>query len=74
MSAVGHAAGSGVILGFVGVFLAQQFALLELNSLLTTIEYLAIAMGVGGILFGVIGGALGRRYLRKHAAPSPASA
>lgn len=71
MTAAGSAAGSGVVLGIVGVLLAQQFAYLELDSIPMTIEWLVVAAVVGGVVCGIVGWGLGRRHLRaaREAAP-----
>ncbi|MGI0129522.1 MAG: hypothetical protein ACREDE_03045 [Thermoplasmata archaeon] len=66
MSATSSAAGAGVVLGIVFVLLAQQFAYLALSSLVTAIEYLIISAVIGGVIFALIGWALGRRYERSH--------
>jgi hypothetical protein len=67
MSATGSGAAAGVVLGLVLVLLAQQLGFLGLSDLVHAVEYLVIGAVVGGILFGVIGWALGRRYLARHA-------
>lgn len=64
MSAGSHGAVSGVILGIVLVLLAQQFGMLDLSSLLPSVEYLIIGGLVGGIAGGLIGWSLGRRAVR----------
>jgi hypothetical protein len=66
VSATGSAAASGVVLGIVLVLLAQQFGLLGLSDLVHAIEYLVIGAVVGGVVFALIGWALGRRYLARH--------
>ena len=66
MSAPSSAAASGAILGIVLVFLAQQFGMLALTSILTSVLYFAVAAIVGGILFGVPARSAARRK-----APSP---
>jgi len=66
MSAASYGAESGAVIGIAFVLLAQQFGYLALDTLLGAIEYLVIAAIVGGVLFGLLGWALGRRYLRNH--------
>jgi len=66
MSAASYAAESGVVLGIVFVLLAQQFGYLALASLTTGILDIVIGAVIGGVLFGLIGWALGHRYLRNH--------
>jgi hypothetical protein len=66
MSATSQGAGSGVVLGIVFVLLAQQLAYISLSDLLPAIEYIVIGAVVGGVLFALIGWALGRRYLSRH--------
>ncbi len=70
MSATTSGVAAGIVLGIVGVLLAQQLGFLGLSDLVRAIEYLVVAAIVGGILFGVIGWALGRRYLARHASTS----
>jgi hypothetical protein len=53
VSAPSSAAASGVVLGIVLVFLAQQFGWLALTGLFSSIFYFAIAVIVGGVAFGV---------------------
>ena len=71
MSAASYAAESGAVAGIVFVLLAQQLGYLALEDLLTGIVYLVIAGVVGGVLFGLLGWWLGRRYLQRQAATSP---
>lgn len=66
MSAASHGAASGVVLGIVLVLLAQQLGFLPLSDLVLAIEYLIVGAVIGGILFGLIGWGLGRRYLARH--------
>ena len=61
MTAVSTAASSGAVLGIVLVFLAQQFGVLALTSLLWSIVYFVIAAIVGGVIFGVPARSVGRR-------------
>ncbi len=63
MSAGTSGAGCGLILGLVGVLLAQQFGLLSLSTLIPAIEYLVIGVVVGLVLGGLVGWGLGRRAL-----------
>jgi len=69
VSAASSAAASGVVLGIVLVFLAQQFGWLPLTDLLTSIFYFAIAVIVGGVVFGVPAKIAGRGT--KPTAPGP---
>jgi len=74
VSATSSGVGCGVVLGIVFVLLAQQFGYLALNPLVTAFVYILIAAVIGGVIFGVIGWALGRRYESKHpelSAPTP---
>jgi hypothetical protein len=75
VSATSQGAGCGVVLGIVFVLLAQQLAFVSLSDLIPAIEYLVIGAVAGGLLFALIGWALGRRYLRRHppATEPPAS-
>ncbi|HTZ61411.1 MAG TPA: hypothetical protein VMC82_02040 [Thermoplasmata archaeon] len=73
MSATGSGAGCGVVLGIVLVLLAQQFGLLSLSSLISGIEYLAIAAIIGGVFGAAIGWGLGKHYLSRHPAPGVGS-
>jgi hypothetical protein len=61
MSATSSAASSGVVLGIVLVFLAQQFGLLALTDLATSVLYFAIGAIVLGVVFGVAARVAGRR-------------
>ncbi|MGA9839634.1 MAG: hypothetical protein WBE40_08405 [Thermoplasmata archaeon] len=73
MSAASQGVGCGVVLGIVLVLLAQQFGFVSLSGLAAAIEYLVLGAIVGAILFGIIGWALGRRYVSRHpAVESPA--
>lgn len=72
MSATTHGIAAGIVLGIVFVFLGQQFGYLSLSVLTSAILYFVVAIVVGAVIFGVIGMALGRAYLRKHPpAPTP---
>jgi tetrahydromethanopterin S-methyltransferase subunit C len=67
---------SGIVLGIVFVFLGQQLSYFDLSDLVTSVEYLVIAMVIGAVIFGVIGWALGRAYLHRHpeeAGPPPSN-
>jgi hypothetical protein len=66
LSATTHGAGAGIVLGICFVFLGQQFGYIDLTDLSTAIVDLVIAMVVGAVIFGAIGMALGRGYLRRH--------
>lgn len=66
MSATTHGAFAGIVLGIAFVLLAQQFGYLGLSDLTSAIINLVIAMVVGAVIFGAIGMALGRGYLRRH--------
>lgn len=66
MSATSSGAGAGVVLGIVFVLLAQQFGYLALNAIVMSLEYLIIGAVIGGVLFALIGWALGKRYERRH--------
>jgi tetrahydromethanopterin S-methyltransferase subunit C len=66
MSATSQGAISGAVLGIVFVLLGQQLGYYDLSDLATSIEYLVIAIVVGAAIFGAIGMALGRLYLRRH--------
>jgi hypothetical protein len=66
VSATSHGVAAGVVLGIVFVLLGQQFGYLSLSALSTTILYFVIGIVVGAVVFGLIGMALGRAYLRKH--------
>jgi hypothetical protein len=70
VSAASSGAASGVVLGIVVVVLAQQLGFLSLSDLVPAIEYLVIGAVIGGVLFGIIGWGLGRRYLARHPAAS----
>lgn len=60
MSEASSAATSGVVLGIVLVFLLQQFGVISLTSLFTSILYFAIAAVIGGVVFGAAAVAAGR--------------
>jgi hypothetical protein len=60
MSYPASAASSGAVLGIVLVFLVQQFGLLSLSSLLTSVLFLAVGAIVGGVVFGVAAKVAGR--------------
>lgn len=66
MSATSHGTACGVVIGICFILLAQQFGFLDLSSLVNGIIYLVIAMIIGAAIFGAIGMALGRAYLRRH--------
>jgi hypothetical protein len=71
VSAASSGAAAGVVLGIVLVLLAQQLGFLGLSDLLPAIEDILIAAVIGGILFGLIGWALGKRYLARHSGANP---
>ncbi len=76
MSATTSGLAAGIVLGIVGVLLAQQLGFLGLSDLVRALEYLVVAAILGGIVFAVIGWALGRRYLARHggsSSPPPSS-
>lgn len=77
MSATTQGIAAGVVFGAVVVLLGQQFGFYSLSDLAATLEYLIVGIVLGAVIFGVIGRALGRRYLRRHpvepAAPPPSS-
>lgn len=60
MRSTSTAASSGAILGIVFVFLVQQFGLLALTDLATSIVYFAVGAIVGGVIFGLAAWAAGR--------------
>jgi ABC-type Fe3+-siderophore transport system permease subunit len=66
VSATSSGAGAGVVFGIVVVLLAQQFAYLDLNPLITALTYVIIGAVIGGLIFGAVGWALGRSYEKKH--------
>ncbi|HTW40191.1 MAG TPA: hypothetical protein VMF04_04975 [Thermoplasmata archaeon] len=66
MSSTTSGLGAGIVLGIVFVLLAQQFGYLDLNPLSTALVDIVIGAVVGGVLFGIIGWALGRRYEKNH--------
>ncbi|HTT16513.1 MAG TPA: hypothetical protein VMH49_04050 [Thermoplasmata archaeon] len=68
MSAVSSAAGSGIVLGIVVVFLFQQFGMLGLSDLLSTLVYFVVAGLVGGVVFGGAATMLVRRARARAAA------
>jgi ABC-type Fe3+ transport system permease subunit len=70
VSATSHGAVCGIVIGICFILLAQQFGYLDLSDLTTGILYLVIAMVIGAAIFGAIGMALGRGYLRRHP-PAP---
>ncbi|MGD0250567.1 MAG: hypothetical protein ABSB97_06760 [Thermoplasmata archaeon] len=72
MSATTHGIAAGIVFGIVVVLLGQQFGYLSLSQLTPAILYFVIAIVVGAVVFGLIGMALGRAYLRKHPPESPA--
>ena len=74
MSAGGQGAGAGVVIGICAVLLGQQLALFSLSDLVPAIEYLVVGAIIGGVLFGLIGWGLGRRYLSRHPPPDSGSA
>jgi ABC-type Fe3+ transport system permease subunit len=66
VSATTHGVACGIVIGICFILLAQQFAYLDLSNLATSLIYLVIAMIIGAVIFGAIGLALGRAYLRRH--------
>jgi drug/metabolite transporter (DMT)-like permease len=66
VSATSHGAFAGIVLGICFILLGQQFGYIDLTDLTTAIVDLVIAMVVGAAVFGAIGMALGRGYLRRH--------
>ncbi len=66
MSATTHGIASGIVFGIVAVVLGQQFGYYSLSDLTSAILYLVIGVVVGAVIFGLVGMALGRRYLRTH--------
>ncbi|MCI4320360.1 MAG: hypothetical protein L3J87_04015 [Thermoplasmata archaeon] len=58
-------AASGAILFVVVVLLGQQFGYVDLSNLTTGVLYLVVPALIGGIIFGILGGALARRARRK---------
>lgn len=77
MSATTQGIAAGVVFGAVVVLLGQQFGFYGLSDLAATVEYLIVGVVMGAVIFGLIGMALGRRYLRRHpiepSAPPPYS-
>ena len=71
MSATTHGVASGIVFGIVAVVLGQQFGFYSLSDLGTAIVYLVIGIVIGAVVFGLIGMALGRRYLRTHPTGTP---
>lgn len=71
MSAMSHGASAGVVIGLVVVLLAQQFGYLDLTNLVSAILYLVIGAVLGGVLFGLMGWGLGKRYARNHPDRNP---
>ncbi len=61
MSATSSATSSGVVLGIVLVFLAQQLGFLALSDLVTSILYFAVGAIVFGVIFGIAARLAGRR-------------
>ncbi len=61
MSAVSSAAGSGVVLGIVLVFLVQQFGFLGLTDLLVSLLYFALVAALCGIICGFAASVVARR-------------
>ena len=61
MSLATTTAASGVVLGLVGVLLAQQLGALPLSELGPTVLWCVVAMGLGGIVLGEVGALLERR-------------
>jgi hypothetical protein len=59
-------AGSGVVIGVVLVLLGQQLGYIDLGSYSPGLLYFIAFVVVNAIVFGIIGAAIGRRYLRKH--------
>jgi hypothetical protein len=56
------AGGSGAVLLIAVVILLQQFGYLPLSDFLTSIVLLLVAGIAGGIVFGLIAWAVGRRH------------
>jgi tetrahydromethanopterin S-methyltransferase subunit C len=66
VSATSHGAVAGIVLGICFILLGQQFGYVNLTDLTAAIVDLVIAMVIGAVIFGAIGMALGRGYLRRH--------
>ena len=61
MSATSSATSSGVVLGLVLVFLLQQFGVLALSDIVTSVLYLAVGAIVVGVLFWAAARAAARK-------------
>ena len=73
MSAGGHGAACGVVLGIVIVIFLQQVGTLGLSELVPSLEFLIAGALIGGILGGLIGWGLGRAYLSRQDANEASS-
>ena len=73
MSATTQGVTSGIVFGIVAVVLGQQFGFYSLSDLVTAVEYLVIGIVIAAVVFGLIGMALGRRYVRTHPVGPPSS-
>lgn len=70
MSATSRGLGSGIVLGVVLILLGQQFGFFDMSDLDRSIELL-----VGGaVVFGILGGWIGRRLGRRAATHLPSAA
>jgi ABC-type Fe3+ transport system permease subunit len=64
MSATSQAAGSGAVIGIALVFLLQQFGVLALSDLVTSVVLVVVAAVVGGVICGLGARRAGRRPAR----------
>lgn len=61
MSVTATTAGSGIVLGAVGVLLAQQLGALALGTAWAAGLWIGLGAAVGGVVFGTIGWLATRR-------------
>ncbi len=73
-------AASGGIIGLVLALLGQQLGYLDFGPIGFALLLIGAYVTVNALIFGIIGGAIGRRYIRRHspvaewkAGPAPES-
>ncbi len=74
MGAGSSGAASGVVFGLAVVLLGQQLGYIDLSSLSGGLLALFVAALAFGLVFGLVGIALGARYVKRHAARSSKAA
>ncbi len=59
-------AASGGVIGLVLALLGQQLGYLDFGPIGFALLLIGAYVSVNALIFGIIGGAIGRRYIRRH--------